>query len=545
MRRTAKKSRKWWILGPSVVAVLALLAIFVVPMLQQDYASAPAAQESVTPVEVPTRALPPAPSVSYYEQAGPPAGSPLTEMEPLNITVSADLEGSTLPRGLAGISLEATDLGDDDLSSSNASMVKLLNELNQPVLRFGGNAVDRRFFWTSSKEPVPAAGYTGSEVHPVRVIEPADLTRVNTLLEATGARISLTVDLGHYDPDRAADMMKHASAIFGPRLLSVTVGNEPNGFVYNGVRKDGYSIEKYLQELGEYARAIHSVAPDLPIAGPGVYDQKWWQPFIDADLPQKKILTFHNYPLYSCDAQDPKGSPTIANLMSQLMHDRAAEYQAAALKAGTEAGLEVWLPETGIAACPGSNETTKTHASALWAVDYALNAAQLGVTQIGFHSSMLTCKGGPPMSMICSAGAYPQGNGDMSGRANFFGLSMLAGLDEGKFLKVGSLGGGLAFSYALQNPDGSTSVVIVNQNDPETAAQTDVTINLPGLPLTGTMSQLTGPSYSAEDSTLIDGAFTEPRPVAERLTVPGFVYGSATQNFKLTAGTVTVLNFSY
>ena len=161
------------------------------------------------------------------------------------------------------------------------------------------------------------------------------------------------------------------------------------------------------------------------------------------------------------------------------MHDRAADYQRHALTAGQAAGLRPGSRRRD-AACPGSNETTRTHASALWAADYALNAAQLGITRIGFHSSLLTCKGGPPMSAICSGGAYPSRNGEMSGRANFFGMSMVAELEAGKFLKLDSTGGGLAYSYALQNADGSTSVVIVNKNDPEKAAQTQVTLELPG-----------------------------------------------------------------
>lgn len=541
--RDKRGLNKWWPFA--LVAIVVVAALVLATQLFRPNASAQVA-EKPSPYATPTSttALPPAPTVTYYRQAGPPAGSPLTPVEPLSVKVSGDLVGKSLPTGLTGISLEATDLGDEDLSSSNASMVQLLNDLDQPVLRFGGNAVDRRFFWTSTNEQIPA-GYSGDAAHPVRAVGPADLTRLNTLLEATGARVSLTVDLGHYDPARAADMMKHATAIFGTRLLSVTVGNEPNGFVYNGVRKGGYSLEKYLTELQDYAKAIYAVAPNLPIAGPGAYDQKWWQPFIDVDIPQKKILSFHHYPQHSCDGSDPIASPTMAALMNRQIHDRAASYHQAALEAGTAAGLETWLPETGIAACPGSNETSKTHASALWTVDYTLNASQLGISQVGFHSSMLTCKGGPPMSAICSAGRYPQGNGDMSGRANFFGISMLAGLGEGKFLKIASSGGGLAFSYALQNPNGSTSVVIINENNPETAAQMDATITLPGRPLTGTMSQLTGPSYAAQDATLIDGVRTEPRPIAERLTVPGFAYGETTQKIKLTAGTVTVLNFTY
>ncbi|WP_306916662.1 MULTISPECIES: hypothetical protein [unclassified Arthrobacter] len=525
--------------------MVAATAVLVPLALSSPAPVPPAASESSAQATVPASA--PAevgPPVTYYDQPGPPAGSPQEPVEPLKVDVSTDLVGTSLTKGLTGISLEATDLADPALGDDNASMIKLLQEIDKPVLRFGGNAVDRRFFWTSTGEAVPS-GYKGDKAHPVRAVGPDDLARVNKLLVAGDATISLTVDLGHYNPARAADMVKHASEIFGDRLLSITIGNEPNGFVFNDVKTGGYSLDQYIRELKDYANAIYAVAPNVPISGPGAYDSKWWQPFVDADIPQKKILTFHNYPLYSCDGSDPKGSPTMGNLMNRLMHDRAADYQQSALKVGQAAGLETWLPETGIAACPGSNETSRTHASALWTTDYALNAAQLGITRIGFHSSMLTCKGGPPMSAICSGGPYLKSDGQMSGRANFFGISMVAELEGGKFLKLDSTGGGLMYSYALQNADGSTTVVLVNQNNPETAAQADVTLNLPGKPVTGTMTQLSGPSYGAEDSTVIDGAKSEPTPLAERTTVPGFQYKSGTQNFKLTAGTVTVLNFTY
>ncbi|SCB74952.1 Glycosyl hydrolase family 79, N-terminal domain [Pseudarthrobacter enclensis] len=463
----------------------------------------------------------------------------------MDVQVSDQETGSSLPQGMAGISLEATDLADPDLSRDNTSMVKLLSEVDGPVLRFGGNAVDRRFFWTSSGEKAPSS-YKGDKAHPVRAVGPDDLNRLNGLLQATDARVALTVDLGHYDPVRAADMAKHAQSILGDRLLSITIGNEPNGYGTNGLRPGGYTPEDYVKELQAYAEEIHAVAPNVAIAGPGAYSQAWWGPFIEADIPQKKIFTFHNYPLYSCDGKtDPTASPTIANLMSPLMHQRAEDYQKAALNAAKEAGLETWLPETGIAACPGSNETSRTHASALWTADYVLNAARLGITRIGFHSSLLTCMGGPPMSMLCSGGAYLQPNGEFKARANFFGLAIVSDLEGGKFVDTQSSGGGLAFSYGLKNSDGSTSLVIVNQNDPAVAAQTDIKITLPGQPLTGTMTQLSGPSFDAEDKTVIDGGDSGPVPVSERLTVPGFQYGSSEQSIKLTAGTVTVLNFTY
>jgi hypothetical protein len=544
--RPSRKTTRLRLIG--VIAALAVVALIAVlfTVSGNPNPAAGTATPAVTPSQTTAPAKVPAkaPAVSYYKQIPPPAGSPLEKVDPLQLTVKNEPVGTTLNKGTVGISLEATDLADPTLSSANASMVTLLKDSDDTVLRFGGNAVDRRFFWTSSGEALPA-DYKGDKAHPARVVTPKDLERVATLLNATNAKISLTVDLGHYNPARAADMIKHASRIFGSRLLSFTVGNEPNGFAYTKLRPASYGIEEYAVELKAYAEAIHAAAPGVVISGPGVYDQKWWKPFIDAELPQKKVLSFHNYPLFSCNDSKSNAFPTIPNLLGPATHQRAEDYQKHALDAAKSAGLETWLAETGMSACPGSNQTTKTHSTALWAVDYALNAARLGITRLGFHSSMLTCKGGPPMSVICSGGAYLKPNGEMAPRANYFGMAMVADLEPGKFLGLDSAGGGLSNSYALQNKDGSTTVVIVNKNDPEKAAQTQVTLELPGPALTGTMTQLSGPSYAAEDSTVIDGAKADPTPLAGRATVEGFKYGSQTQTFKLTAGTVTVLNFKH
>nr|WP_231707558.1 hypothetical protein [Arthrobacter sp. zg-Y919] len=499
-----------------------------------------------TAVNVATRAaLPPAPAFTYYEQAGPPAGSPLNPVEPLTLNVAAETTGTSLPAGLIGLSLEATDLADPALSGDNPEMVQSLSGLGQPLLRFGGNAVDRRFFWTSTGEAIPG-NLKGDIAHPVRAVTPADLERVKTLLDAVDATINLTVDLGNYDPDRAADMTFHAARIFGDRLVGITVGNEPNGYASNGLRDSDWDVEDYLGELKAYADAMYQAAPEVRIVGPGVYSESWWEPFAQVDLPQQKVLSFHHYPLSSCDgANDPSGEPILANLMSQNIHDRADHYRGEGLKPARAAGLETWITETGVSACPGSNETTKTHASALWAADYAISAAKLGVSRLSFHSSLLTCKGGPPMSAICTGGEYLQPNGAVDERANFFGLSMIAELQPGDFLASTEAGGGLSHSYSVLHADGSISVVLINSNNPETDAQMPVNLKLPGRPLTAAMTQMSGASYAAEDSTMIDGQKVEAVSVTERLTMPGFTYGSETQEVALTAGTVTVLNFTF
>ena len=320
----------------AVIAVLASLVLFLRPAAGPDTA-APA--ESSAHVGRPGGGIASGPG-RHLLQAGRPArrlaagNGGTARGEGLQEPV-----GTSLTKGLVGISLEATDLADPALSSSNASTVKLLQEADQPVLRFGGNAVDRRFFWTSSNEPVPSPATRGDAAHPVRAVGPADLATAEH--PAGGCRRDCQPHCGPgplrpgprrgHGQARRGDLRPEAAEHHGRQRAERIWGQWTSA---RAATAPGSTSE----ELKAYANAMNAVAPNVPISGPGAYDQKWWQPFIDADIPQKKILSFHNYPLYSCDGGDPKASPTIANLMSRLMHDRADDYQQAALAAGQAAG---------------------------------------------------------------------------------------------------------------------------------------------------------------------------------------------------------------
>ncbi|MHA7303918.1 hypothetical protein ACX80E_01520 [Arthrobacter sp. TMN-49] len=523
--------------------MLAVSAVVLPTMLDGgDEVPAPTAVTQVVVTPDPTKTYPAV--TSFYEQAGPPASSPLTAVAPQTMTISNDPVGTSLSASQIGLSLEATDLADPNLNADNASLVEILKGLNKPVIRFGGNAVDRRFFWTSSDEPIPA-DYTGDKAHPVRSAGPEDLKRIKGMLDAADAYVSLSVDLGHYDPARAADMVKYGSEIFGARLVAVTIGNEPNGFGDGDRRQGEYTADDFVKEAQAYADAMYEVAPNVPISGPGTYSANWVDQWVNMPMKQKKILTFHHYPLTGCNTGAAADQPTMANLLTSNIHQRSIDYNKTFVEKANAAELPVWIPETGISACAGSNETTKTYASALWAADYALSAAQTGINQTDFHSSMITCTGGPPMSMVCAEGAYLQPTGAMDVRANYYGISMVSSIGSGKFLKAGNEGGGQNFAYALQKEDGSTSVVFVNQNDPEKAAQTKVTLKLPNIPETATMTQMTGSSYSAEDGVHIDGEAAAPKADPERPAPMGFKPGQQTQTFSLTAGTVSIMNFKY
>lgn len=276
-----RQKKAWIISGGTLAVLLAASAVVLPPLLDSDpVADATGGYTAVAPD--PTRTY--APVTNFYKQAGPPASSPQTPVAPQTLSISRDLVGTQLATSQVGLSLEATDLADPNLNADNESMVQILRGLHKPVLRFGGNAVDRRFFWTSSGEAIPA-GYTGDKARPVQSVGPADLERINGMLEAADAYISLSVDLGHYNPSRAADMVKHGAEIFGDRLVAVTIGNEPNGYGDGDLRDGKYTVGQFTQEAEAYAAAMYETAPNVPISGPGTYSANWAQEWID--IPMK------------------------------------------------------------------------------------------------------------------------------------------------------------------------------------------------------------------------------------------------------------------
>lgn len=141
--------------------------------------------------------------------------------------------------------------------------------LAPPELRFGGNTLDRRTFWTSTGE---------KPKHDEKVtVTPDDLKRLKKLVDATGSTVTLGIPFGTYDRERGADMSAHAVDILGDSLVGLAIGNEPNGYTVKdvpdgAVRGDDWNKDKYVQQLEAYAKAIHEKRPDAPIIGPDVYD---------------------------------------------------------------------------------------------------------------------------------------------------------------------------------------------------------------------------------------------------------------------------------
>lgn len=395
---------------------------------------------------------------------------------PTSVTVAPTDGATALATTNVGLSFEASDLADERWDPDKSTLDELVVELDQPSLRFGGNSIDRRVWWTSTGEPAP----DWAEV----TLTPADFERLGKFAEATDATVTLAVDLGHNDPQRAADYVFYAKQSLGDRLIAIAIGNEPNGFALASqpqyqIRPDGYSPQMFIAEATPYEQAIHARVPGIAIVGPGAFDAPWWRAFAEAKLPNTAALGQHWYPLWSCDGvKEPRAAPTAANLASPWLHERANFILGMGLQTGATYGLPVWLEETGPTSCPGTNDSSRTHAQALWTADFALNTALLGVQRANQHGTIDACKGGAPMSPVCDTGELGAPTGVVQGQANYLAMLLVARLREGPFLPVTVEGDGKVFGYAVSDDEG-IDVVLVNLNDPATVGSSPLTVTAP------------------------------------------------------------------
>ncbi|WP_431711848.1 cellulase family glycosylhydrolase [Glutamicibacter uratoxydans] len=423
----------------------------------------------------------------------------------VNITIENDASGTTLSDDNIGLSFEAVELTDPRWDPDFGNLDETLQRLGSPGLRFGGNSLDRQVFWSSTGEEAPQ-GKT--------LITPEDFKKVMKTVQLLDAKVTIGIPLGDFAPERGADMAKHASKIFGDNLIGISIGNEPNGYTAQHrpglqIRKsDDWGTAEYVKQVEAYAEEIRAVVGnETPLIGPGVFDGSWMTAFLDAEIPNTAALTQHYYATYDCTATDvPSRGPEWQNLLDPIVENSSKKMLGIGLSKAQAENLPLWVEETGSTSCPGTNNTSKTHATALWTVEQILSAAQQGVERMNMHSMLGACRGGAPMSPICSeTGDGLGGTGEILAQPNYMAMQLASISVGGEFLRVAMSGDKDVHAYAVKTSEGRILVTIVNQNDAAKYSSSPVTIEIPDGYARVRAAQISAPENASRSRTKFTG----------------------------------------
>lgn len=344
------------------------------------------------------------------------------------VTVDTNHRGDLFERGAVGLSLEVHELNTDRLSASHYRLVRLMRLLGPSVLRIGGSGVDFSW-WTSSGESAPSWATS--------TVTPADLSTLYHLMVVTGWRVLLGVNLGHFDPARAADEALYAHEILGTRLLGVEIGNEPDNYAgaTAGLRASTYDVNEYLREAVAYREALNAAAPGVAVYGPAL-SRTQWLTVMGATASMYTELTQHYYPGSVCPGEPPLSAEALQATATGLLSAAVREEENHTLdvlgQARGIAGRPTRIGETNSVSCGGSRSASPVFASALWSLDWALRAADSGVSGLNFHGQLGFC-GIHSYSPICAPSYRAAEAGEVVAQPEYYGLLAARQLEGGRF----------------------------------------------------------------------------------------------------------------
>jgi len=340
------------------------------------------------------------------------------------LTVDTSRPGYEFAPGAVGLSTEASELGAGYLRAQDHRLVRLMRLLGPSVLRIGGN-VDRSW-WTSHGERAPAWATS--------IVTPANLSSLHRLLRATGWRVLLGVDLGHFEPARVADEVRHASKIFGRDLAGIEIGNEPDGFSKRGIhlRPSTYNVHRYLHEAEIYRQVVNAAAPGVAIDGPALSETRWLTE-MGAAVRIFTQITQHYYPFNTCVVSALSNpQPTALALLSPAVRQQEDETLSTLARVAALAGRSRRIGETNSVGCQPSVDANPAFAGALWSLDWALRAGRDGVRGLNFWG-LLTCDSYTE-SPICAADQKAAEAGDIVAQPEYYGLLAARQLEGGRFV---------------------------------------------------------------------------------------------------------------
>ncbi|KAL0954722.1 hypothetical protein HGRIS_003675 [Hohenbuehelia grisea] len=300
-------------------------------------------------------------------------------------------------------------------TSRNQFFFNTLDNLKQlsgspPQIRIGANSEDHTNFnsgavFAQAVFPPPTATVPYPEATNITV---GDTYYETARFLPPGTHVTWGVNLGQNNITAAvleAQSIRNAFASSAVKdagivLDFVEIGNEPDLYRNNGLRSNTYNVTQYTQDWIRFAKNV-SVAAGITTSshtkflgasfagsshGAGFSPQAIFAAGILDSQPGSLITTIsqHRYSGSFCTGsegllQDLMSKDTIRGNLTVF----APDIQAVRAK-----GLDYVLGETNSYSCHGAPGVSNTAGAALWTLDYALFAPQIGISRVFFHEGI-------------------------------------------------------------------------------------------------------------------------------------------------------------
>ncbi|KAH9999196.1 glycoside hydrolase family 79 protein [Russula compacta] len=333
---------------------------------------------------------------------------------PLTVPPSAPV----LSRSFISFSLEQDRWADwVGQGSRNPFFFNTLNNLKDftgepPRIRIGADSEDRTIFDSSvqlSTSEFPAISATVPYPEATENVVGTNFYRLASLLP-NGTSVIWGVNFGQNNLTAAFLQATAIANVFTSAcfqnsnitLEAIEIGNEADLYINHGARNSSFNVQQYVSQWTTFAENVTAVANDIlgtkvalqaaAFAESSHGNTTWFSPqaIFENGIcsspagSQIQQISQHHYSGTFCSGK----FGILQGLMSKASIRGNLTAFAPDIVAVRENGLTYVLGETNSFSCHGTPGVSNTAGAALWALDYALFASQLGISRVYFHQGI-------------------------------------------------------------------------------------------------------------------------------------------------------------
>jgi hypothetical protein len=441
-----------------------------------------------------------------HRRPDPASLRPAARPHAAKVTVGVAVNGPTvaIPRSFLGFSTEYWTLPvDENHIALYRRVIALLDTRGDGrfVLRIGGVSSDHSF-WQLAVHRAPEWAFA---------ITPRWIARTARIVRQSRLRVIIDLNLITATPALNAELAREAvAALPHGSIAAFEIGNEPD--VYNrqvwGVRLEGnrtaagvlpssLTAGSYATTFAADARALHAVAPNVPLQGPALADPRlsrgWISRLLAGRHPRLDAVSVHEYPYTACARPGAAAYPTFRKLLSSEATTNMANAVTPAVRLARRSALPVRVSEFNSVTCGGVSGVSNSFATALWAPSALFAFIRAGVSSADLHVRAFSINA--PFGFD-RAGVVP--------RPLLYGLILFARmLRPGSRLvrvRVEAAAGAPLRAWAIRQTGHRLSVLLIDR----TARAVTVSLRLPSH-RRAAVQRLVAPSAAATSGETLDG----------------------------------------